>query len=975
MAKYHGLFRCPRAGLFLFLVMLGVCRGIPAATLSLDDQSQPIGLGPYFDQYLDNSSGQSLGSLLGKPGLWQPSDQQVPNFGFTTATVWLRLRLENRSPDNEIWFLEIPFPHLDYLDVYLIPDGAGETALKPRYQLGDHRPFSARPLALRNYVVPLRIRYGTGLDLYLRVRTQSSMQIPARLWRRDSYLQSEQSQVLLQGVYFGAMLVVMVYAGLLSGFVRDYSYLYFLGFVACLCVFEFVSQGFAAQYWWPAGGVWNELTIVLCAGLGVVGLLRFTQIFLNLPRYMPRLHRLCWLLMILAVAMILSQFVITPPRLIIAAVLLFTVASLVCIGTGLRSAWLEVTGIRQYNLAWGLFLALSTIDSLVKFGLLPSSRLTQYGPQAASLSLVLFMSFALTARVNSERRAKLLAQREANANLRRYQDLFENAVEGMYQSTLQGRFLRVNRALAQYLGYDSPEQVMDAINDLGHQVYVNSADREAFVQRLKSEGQVAGMELQGRRRDGSLFWAAMYAQLIRPEIGDPYIEGSMIDITGRKQSEQRLSYLARHDPLTELLNRREFELLAGELLGMAREQACEHSLMFLDLDQFKLVNDTCGHAAGDALLRQITALLRRRVRQQDTLARLGGDEFGVLLANCSGESALRIAHELRRTVQDFRFHWQGKTFALGVSIGLVPIHATSESVERLMAQADTACYAAKDAGRNRVHAYDERRDAPLARQQDMEWANRIALALERERFTLFAQPIVALAPGDTGLRYELLLRLRDEPSGELIPPGAFLPAAERFNLMPAIDRWVISHGFAWLAAHPDIREQTASCAINLCGYSLGDDHFRQFLLDAFAEFAIPPAIVTFEITESIAVQNLEATLNFIQSFRDMGCRFALDDFGSGFSSYGYLKTLPVDILKIDGSFVRDIAQDPIDRVMVRSIHDIGRAMNKRTVAEFAENEAILKQLREIGVDYAQGYGIAAPMPLDVLLERLHPPTP
>jgi len=442
------------------------------------------------------------------------------------------------------------------------------------------------------------------------------------------------------------------------------------------------------------------------------------------------------------------------------------------------------------------------------------------------------------------------------------------------------------------------------------------------------------------------------------------------DITAAHALSTQLTYQASHDTLTGLVNRRELERRLQRALESTKKDSAVHALCYLDLDQFKVVNDTCGHVAGDELLRQLAKVLPKCVRHQDTVARLGGDEFGVLLEHCSKEQALRVAEAMRRMVADFIFIWQDKTFNVGVSIGLVSITQATDNFSALLSAADNACYAAKDLGRNRIHVYDETEAGMVRRHGDMQWVTRIHEAIEENRFELAFQPIVSVesfSPGqDNGWdHFELLLRMRDK-SGKLIAPGAFLPAAERYNLISKLDRWVISTAFHWLARHPTHLKRVDHCSINLSGQSFGNKEFLNFVLGIFKNGGMPPEKICFEITETSAISDLAGAIDFIKALREIGCLFSLDDFGSGLSSFGYLKSLPVDFIKIDGLFVKDIVEDPISYSMVKSINDIGHVMGKKTIAEFVENEAVLSKLREIGVDYAQGYGICKPQPLDEL---------
>ncbi len=443
--------------------------------------------------------------------------------------------------------------------------------------------------------------------------------------------------------------------------------------------------------------------------------------------------------------------------------------------------------------------------------------------------------------------------------------------------------------------------------------------------------------------------------------------GSVIvfrDISHSRRMEARLFWQANHDPLTGLENRNRFERRLYDLISTSKNCDIEHALLYLDLDQFKIINDTCGHAAGDELLRQLTSILKYKIRGSDYLARLGGDEFGILLPNCPLDAAIRTANNLRSTIKDFRFTHDGKLFAIGFSIGLVPFSGATQDASSIMISADTACITAKDEGRNRVHIFEHGNSEASRLHGEMQWVSKIHSALDNERLTLHSQSIISLnKSSNLPPHREVLVRLYEE-DGTLIPPGAFIPAAERYNLMPAVDRWVITASFKYMAKL--LTEGTSDffiLNINLSGASFMEEGFREFAIKQLEHYAIPPEMICFEVTETAAIANLDEALRFINALRVVGCKFALDDFGSGLSSFGYLKHLPVDYLKIDGEFIKDILNDPIHSAMVEAINQVGHVMNIQTVAEFVENEETLLHLQKIGIDYAQGYHIDKPSEL------------
>jgi diguanylate cyclase (GGDEF)-like protein/PAS domain S-box-containing protein len=566
--------------------------------------------------------------------------------------------------------------------------------------------------------------------------------------------------------------------------------------------------------------------------------------------------------------------------------------------------------------------------------------------------------------LNIEVSERIKAQERLEDSETRFKSAFYSAAIGMALVKKDHRISQVNKALCNMLGYSQKEIIGTLFKDLTFvdDIYMSEEQHNKLV-----KGELSHYQLEKRYLDksGNIIWGLLNVSSVR-DINNEFLYAiaQIQDITEAHHLSDELSYQASHDALTDLVNRREFERRLERVLINVEEEESEHALLFIDLDQFKVINDTCGHISGDELLHQLANLMEDKIRQRDTLARLGGDEFGVLMEHCNMDQAMRVANVIREAVENYRFVWGDNTFGVGASIGLTPINITSGNITEILKQADAACYAAKESGRNRVHMYHDGDTSLAKRHGEMQWVARINSALEDNRFHLYAQPIMHTANSDV-THYELLLRMEDE-DGAIIPPGAFLPAAERYNLISKLDRWVLDAAFQWLNDVPESREFISFCSINLSGQNLGDEQFRTYVINKLKESNIQPDKVCFEITETAAIANLANAMDFIITLKDMGCLFALDDFGSGVSSFAYLKNLPVDYLKIDGMFVKDIVDDPIDFAMVKSINEIGHVMGKKTIAEFVENEAILNKLREIGVDYAQGYGIGMPVPLEFI---------
>jgi diguanylate cyclase (GGDEF)-like protein/PAS domain S-box-containing protein len=438
------------------------------------------------------------------------------------------------------------------------------------------------------------------------------------------------------------------------------------------------------------------------------------------------------------------------------------------------------------------------------------------------------------------------------------------------------------------------------------------------------------------------------------------------DVTEQRKLSGEMSYRAKHDALTGLVNRAEFETRLNNLLKSSHENHGKNALLYIDLDQFKLVNDACGHAMGDKLLQQVSQLFTETIRSRDTLARLGGDEFAVILERCTPAQASRVAQKICDQMENYRFIHDGRRFRIGASIGLVPVDERWKTTEAILKAADTSCYAAKEAGRNRVHFWFDTDSAMHTRHGEMQWTSKIEQAIDDDRFVLFAQRIIAINIPSNGIHAEVLLRMLDD-DGSLIPPGAFLPSAERFHLASRIDKWVLKRSIEWML-HLESPKIIENLSINLSGQSVGDKVFHEWAIELLSSTGKDICKrICLEITETSAITNLQDATIFIKKVQNLGVRVSLDDFGSGASSFGYLKSIPVNFLKIDGQFVKDIITDPLDEVAVRCFIDVAKVVGIQTVAEFVDNEEVLSRLKTMGVHYAQGYLLHKPSPINELI--------
>ncbi|WP_411726741.1 EAL domain-containing protein [Methyloglobulus sp.] len=550
----------------------------------------------------------------------------------------------------------------------------------------------------------------------------------------------------------------------------------------------------------------------------------------------------------------------------------------------------------------------------------------------------------------------------------RYLTLYDDNPTMVFNISKDGLIASVNLTGSKQLGLTVEELQNCSIFDFIHSD--DTSLMQDLIERcLTSPLQIHNQEMRNICYNGRVIWIRATARLVENE---QHMSSLLIvyeDITETRLLNEQIAYQADHDALTGLANRNKFDRHLKRAITLAHQENTEHALCYLDLDQFKVVNDTCGHLAGDELLKQLGLLLRKNIRQYDFVARLGGDEFGILMYNCSSAQASQACEKLRDLIKDYSFAWEDRSFTIGVSIGVSSINIVSGNAVDLFKAADAACYAAKEKGRNRVHVFSPDDEDLAMRQGEMQWVEKIHQGLEQKRFFLYGQAIVPLLDSEDnaeeGLHFEVLLRYRDD-RGNIIPPGVFLPAAERYNLAPELDRWIIAYLLEWLAGKPDFLKTLSVCSINLSGLSLSDDTMLKFISEQFLRWNVPTNKLCFEITETAAISNLAHATQFINHLKEQGCLFSLDDFGSGLSSFAYLKNLPVDYLKIDGLFVKDILDDRVDLAMVKSINEVGHVMNKKTIAEFVENERIFKLLKTLGIDYAQGYGIGKPVPLEEL---------
>ena len=879
---------------------------------------------------------------------WQPS--YIPNQVSQDKSLWGKFNIVFDDPDEEQYFLTIGNPHLDYVDVFLLDK---KDRILGSYLMGGNRDYAKRHFRHRLFITPINSDQ-QAVTVYLRINDDGPLVFPVDLDKQTSLLEREQLLLAIIGFICGGLALLACYFLITYIFMRSPVRFWFALSSAAFLLLFLNTKGVLSQI----TGITAYISNLSCALFGILLLTSAKVTFAILER-VPTIWR--YALYSFGFITLGMAFSSESGQQITFSVMM---AALSATLTGLLVFFYRKPDKKIANLLCLLGLgciALSGFGQVTLF--LTGIPLTQ---KISLLFAVLIMLGIILIALAIEAHERVLTYRHnmqqqlTIKDLQHFYDLFRNSAEGLYTSSLDGQLISVNPAMCILFGYTDVAEMLREVNN-ADQFYANPQDRAIMLGEIHKGDKVIGKEIKGVRKDGSEFWFSISGQ-IKQEHDKQYLFGSISDVTERKQSNISLEYLATHDSLTGVFNRREFERRLQSGLLNAQNQNSDLTLLYMDLDQFKLVNDTCGHKAGDLLIKQLAQKLDAIVMGKGTLARLGGDEFSVLLEGDNAQIAYLLANKLLTAVQEFRFVWENRIFTLGMSIGHVPWQPNISTPEQLLSMADSACYIAKERGRNQIHTYSSEDEHIQRYESEMSWVSHINHALENDSFELYYQHYQALSHSAEGHYYEILLRTRDQ-EGNIVPLGAFLPAAERHNLTSQIDRWVIEKYFSWLANNAEHNAELIRVSINLNGHSIADKELKLFVLNAFERHKIPYAKVCFEIAESTAILKMDETLEFIHTFQKLGCLFALDDFGSGFSSFNYLKNLPVDQVKIDGSFVKDILVDPIDMTMVNSINDVAKAMGMETVAKFVESTEIMVELGKMGVDFAQGYGVAKPRAL------------
>ncbi|MCF2949535.1 EAL domain-containing protein [Paraglaciecola aquimarina] len=934
-------FRC------CLITSLWLCSTITVAnTLKIAETDSTIDLVQHFEWLVADKSIQL--SDIQKHPQWLPK--------ISTGTLkphenlWGKVTLSFDYNSKEPYLLSVGNPYLSLVDIYLLDS---KDRILSSHLMGADRDFAKREFQHRLFLAAIDSSQRT-IQVFLKINHDGPVTFPVFLDKQSSVLIREQILLAVIGFISGGLTILSCYFLITYIFMRSPIRFWFSLSCAGFVLLFLNTSGVLGQVTGITAYIANITTILV----GALLLSSVKVAFAILERVPPYWR---YVFYFLGCALVVVAFI---PNNQLQLYLVFSLVSFAFILVTVLASLYYNADKKAANLLSVIGLSLTALSSvsqvvLFYFDISLSQPLLLLLDSVIMLGLVI-IALAIEAHEKVLTHRHNLKQLDVINDLQHFYKLFKNSAEGLYTSSIDGELISVNPAMCSLFGYDNEQQMLEHIHN-ANQFYANPEDRDLLLGEIHQHGKVLGKEIKGLRKDGSEFWFSISGQ-IKTENDQRYLFGSIFDITKRKQSDISLEFMATHDSLTGVFNRREFEFRLKNALQKASIDGSELTLLYLDLDQFKVVNDTCGHKAGDMLISQLSQKIDKLVNGKGTLARLGGDEFGILLEDDNAQMAYLLANKILNTVSEFRFVWEKNIFTLGISIGQVSWQANITTPEQLLSMADSACYMAKERGRNQIHTYSQDDKHVQRYASELSWLSQINKALEANQFELYYQHYQALNQNKQGHHYEILLRMKDT-EGNIITPSTFLPSAERYNLTSQIDRWVIENYFAWLTENPEHNGQLTQVNINLSGHSLADNELKLFVLNAFEKYKVPYNKVCFEITESMAILKMEETLEFINTFHTLGCKFALDDFGSGFSSYNYLKSLPVQQLKIDGSFVKDILIDPIDMAMVCSIKDVAKAMGMETVAEFVESTEIMVELGKMGVDYAQGYGVAKPTPL------------
>lgn len=925
------------------------------------NQTSPQPVDAYFDSAINLNQYSEF--QIANQGLLLSDVQQLKQWQSyqefssipSNSVLWMRFSLVNNSTSSHLLTLIAGSVFVDQVDAFLL-DEQGRIVQSARLQSeAEQTAYISR----KGFKMNLISRAESTYTVYVRVQDDGHTLVPLELWQTDVYTEEASVRLILLGAMSGGLALLATYF-LLTYVLRNAP----ARFWFCVFATSAMTTMLSAEGILPAIFLLPSMTAELTALSLVITLfaaIKITRIvFEPMSDLWLRAHYVLLLGPLIGI-FVLSDFYQLVGLMIFAFI--FFMSKI--IATVVYRKAIDMRSAAIYFSGWITLGLVGFLELMSFFNSTGHLSFTAPYPFAFICLGVMLIAVAIISREQSIQASRSFYQGQQIEQLQQYNDLFQHAAEGLYTALPNGDFIHVNPAICSLFGYKDNDDFIKNTPNLA-QIFADTREAEILLGELSIQLTVLGKEAKGVRRDGSEFWFSISCQLKKVN-GNTLHFGSLFDITERRLHQINLQYLNTHDQLTGLFNRRYFlqlmnERIAEQVKSKSADQHGKFALLFLDVDQFKVINDTCGHSAGDIFIKELSHELFDVVSDNYPFARLSADQFGLLVGFENSNELRLLANKLLSKVRAFEFKWDRHIFSQSMSIGIAPFDQSIPSAEELLSYADTACLIAKESGRDKIHMYSPDMGMHSSYKRDLFWVNEVKSALKEDKLELFYQHYRPLNKSDNNEYYEILVRLRTQDN-DLVAPEFFMPSAEKANISNKIDKFVVESYFIWLSTNNHHIDTLGKANINLSGMSLSDDDFKFFLLHAFEKYHIPHDKICFEITETMAIIKMKDAIEFMDEFKKLGCTFALDDFGSGFSSYSYLKHLPVDFVKIDGNFIRDILNDPIDLAMVTSIRDVAEAMKIKTVAEFVETPEIMVQIGKLGVDFAQGFCIAKPQPL------------
>ena len=966
--------------------------------LTIETPSQLFPVDQVLYVYKDTSNQLGVNDLLDLPkDKWTRTKGGAPSYGFSTSPYWFSINIKNQLPNKHRFYLDIGYAALDHIEVFNFIEGQARSS----FLTGDLYPFYNRPVDYPSFIFPFDLDAKQSTRIIFKVSSEGPIVVPTQIWLEDNFISLKQEKILAYGAFAGILLVMSLYNFGLFASIREKSYLFYSLFTLSYMFLSLSLEGIAYQILWQDYPAVQRRSTLVFGALTSLFLILFTRHFLVIPQasrmtvvlkvltILGVISLLCTLFLPYSWAAILQSLV---------TISLVTGALAISIILTKRSQFLA----RLFLCAWLLFFLSMIVNLLTSFGLTEYSTLNEYGSMVGAVMGLVLLSLALGNRINIERRDKAAARKEAVTYLRRFKMLYDNSLEGIFLLDHQFRFIESNPRFRELTNAPGNGEALT-------QIFASEQRAKEIKDKLIKEEPVRNIEAQLRRSSTEASnqqnydpsheennWCSISIKALKLngeqinagdlQGSDLLYEGSIVDINSLKQFERKLSNLALQDSLTGLFNRRTLESHIKEQLAISDDQSSS-GLLLIDLDQFRVINKLYGHATGDSLLRAIAQRLQSQLTQSKQaykLARIAGDEFCAFINNCAPEELANIARSIHSDIEAFMFDHEGQKIHVEACVALLTLSDNQTDTSRLIMKAQLHCQEAKIAGRNRVVIQQDLEDDLNAAHKQAQWIEKIRQAAKQDMFALQIQEIRAIDQAvllpkpstatsnepakdpDTHVNnpsipdhFEVLLRL-NSGNKTIESPAAFLPAAERYGLMPLIDRWVIENFFKWINNNTEKAKLFSCASVNISMQSIADDTFQKWLSEQFSNHQIDAQTICLELTESVAMTSLDTTKDFIAHFKNLGCKFALDDFGTGFSSYAYLKDLGVDYVKIDGVFIHNIVNNPVDLALVKSITEVARAMQLETIAEFVEDEQTVEVLKSLGVEHIQGYYVHKP---------------